>query len=313
MLSRVRGATLICKLNSAYGACPVTHTCTIAPPPPAVPMALPMLEAAQAKFRAVVRAQLRELLASGTPRNVAVATLMSRISAGTVSPAPSRATVDDTMRMLGLGRDDAERALRVKYEVDHLVAAGMDPIGAFAQLTTRMAGLTPDGAFVGPASATDAGGVDEAGEQEGGGCASGDRTQAEAGAGAIASVQATPTTRSAQRKRRSAEVGSSNAAAPAPGPAPAPAQAPAPELAEVRHRDKRVRFTGPDSSDNVGAGAGSGTIADGAQPSGDVRGKAARAKRSLAQREGAAQGQAGDAVIGRRKRSRTGRVPPSSS
>lgn len=289
MLSRVRGATLI------------------------FPMALPMLEAAQAKFRAVVRAQLRELLASGTPRNVAVATLMSRISAGTVSPAPSRATVDDTMRMLGLGRDDAERALRVKYEVDHLVAAGMDPIGAFAQLTTRMAGLTPDGAFVGPASANGAGGVDEAGEQEGGGCASGDRTQAEAGAGAIASVQATPTTRSAQRKRRSAEVGSSNAAAPAPGPAPAPAQAPAPELAEVRHRDKRVRFTGPDSSDNVGAGAGSGTIADGAQPSGDVRGKAARAKRSLAQREGATQGQAGDAVIGRRKRSRTGRVPPSSS
>lgn len=289
MRSRVRGATLI------------------------FPMALPMLEAAQAKFRAVVRAQLRELLASGTPRNVAVATLMSRISAGTVSPAPSRATVDDTMRMLGLGRDDAERALRVKYEVDHLVAAGMDPIGAFAQLTTRMAGLTPDGAFVGPASANGAGGVDEAGEQEGGGCASGDRTQAEAGAGAIASVQATPTTRSAQRKRRSAEVGSSDAAAPAPGPAPAPAQAPAPELAEVRHRDKRVRFTGPDSSDNVGAGAGSSTIADAAQPSGDVRGKAARAKRSLAQREGATQGQAGDAVIGRRKRSRTGRVPPSSS
>jgi len=288
VLSRVRGATLI------------------------FPMALPMLEAAQAKFRAVVRAQLRELLASGTPRNVAVATLMSRISAGTVSPAPSRATVDDTMRMLGLGRDDAERALRVKYEVDRLVAAGMDPIGAFAQLTTRMAGLTPDGAFVGPASANGAGGVDEAGEQEGGGCASGD-AQAEAGAGAIASVQATPTTRSAQRKRRSADVGPSNAAAPGPGPAPAPAQAPAPELAEVRHRDKRVRFTGPDSSDNVGAGAGSSTIADAAQPSGDVRGKAARAKRSLAQREGATQGQAGDAVIGRRKRSRTGRVPPSSS
>jgi len=101
-----------------------------------------VLRRAQARFAEVVRRQLATLRSQGVSRAAAAQRLLQRI----ISPhesTPSRAEVDECMRALSLSRDDAERVLLVKREVDRLVKRGATPLEAFHKLRMRMAGVHP--------------------------------------------------------------------------------------------------------------------------------------------------------------------------